>query len=188
MKLDTWRVEYLDVLLDIPESVRKEPPLFEYKPPPWATTRDSGRGKAKVTGSKEGGAPRPYCTMKCIHGLVNGGRLDLTCPNVKDHGSSETHHCLSAGEFTQRLHAQLYENPEKDIELLHICGRTGFLLKATLTSHSYTITIKATTADQAFRLHHKARFYSHLHPLQGSHIPVYVGDFTPQVPCYYHSK
>ncbi|GLB09318.1 hypothetical protein AtubIFM57258_005236 [Aspergillus tubingensis] len=33
--LDTWEVEYLDILKQIPESARKEPPSSEYKPPSW---------------------------------------------------------------------------------------------------------------------------------------------------------
>ncbi|KAL1978974.1 hypothetical protein VTN96DRAFT_7856 [Rasamsonia emersonii] len=242
--LDTWKVEYLNVLLDIPESVLNSPPDSDYKPSPWKPlvrspyllrnrrhqkpkppqeetddddtppspsplrgassrrgqgagrrgsgrrgTPSQGRGQGRPTSSEqssERGAPRQYCTLKCIYGLVEGGPLDLACPNVQSHGSQN--HLLSAQEFIRRLCLQLSNNQEKDFEPLHICGRTGFLMKATLTSHGYTVVIKATTADLVSRLQHEKKVYDLLRSLQGREIPVCIGDFSPQVPYYYHGQ
>ncbi|KAL1954121.1 hypothetical protein VTO42DRAFT_1745 [Malbranchea cinnamomea] len=240
--LDTWKGDYLDVLLDIPESVLNSPPDLDYKPSIWkplirspyllrnrcrqkpkpsqeetddtppsplprrgassrrgqgAGRRGSGRRgtpsqgcrRGKPTSSKqssERGAPRQYCTVKCIHGMVEGGPLDLACPNVQSHGSQN--HLLSPQEFIRRLCLQLSSNPEKDFEPLHIRGRTGFVMKATLTSHGYTVVIKATTADLVSRLQHEKKVYDLLHSLQGSEIPVCIGDFSPQIPYYYHGQ
>ena len=40
-RLSTWKVEYLDVLKDIPPSVRKDPPSSEYRPPSWKPVQRS---------------------------------------------------------------------------------------------------------------------------------------------------
>lgn len=82
--------------------------------------------------------------MKCIRGLVNLDRLDPECPNAREHGSER--HLLGLREFTRQLHAQLTRDRKDGFEQLHICGRTGYLLKATLLFHGYTVVIKATTA------------------------------------------
>jgi hypothetical protein len=243
-ELETWKVEYLDVLRDVPESIRKSPPDPDYEPSPWKITRRSyqfrsrcrtkpsvsrqeseddddtppspspaqgvssrgsrgggrgrtgkrgtsrrGRGRGKAADSEETserGAPRQYCTVKCIRGLVKGGSLDSACPNAQDHGSLR--HRIGPQEFTKRLCAQLSRNREKDFEPLHIRGRTGYLMKATLTSHGYTVVIKATTANLVSRLKHEIKVYNLLRPLQGKQIPICIGNFTPDRPYYYHGQ
>lgn len=34
-QLTTWKVEYLDILRDIPETIRKDPPASDYRPSHW---------------------------------------------------------------------------------------------------------------------------------------------------------
>lgn len=245
-KLTTWKVEYLDVLKEIPPSVRKEPPSSEYKPLSWkpiqrspyntrsrtrcqpsgrtpegsseeGSDNDSGLPSPSPTSAARGGArrsgrsgrsrgqpghphenpadsrdsagrntTRQYCTMKCIRGLVNRDRLDPECPNAREHGPKR--HLLGLREFTRRLHAQLTRNREDGFEQLHICGRTGYLLKATLLSHGYTVVIKATTAQKEHNLQAESTTYSRLQPLQGYQIPVCVGHFKPRIAYWYHGE
>ena len=45
-------------------------------------------------------------------------------------------------EFTRRLHCQLARNLNHGFEQFHVCGRTGYLVKATLLSSGYTVVIK----------------------------------------------
>lgn len=249
--LDTWKVEYIDVLRNLPESIRKEPPFSEYTPSPWkpfkrspyklrsgcratqgtprtgidddeggdddglsppatpSPIRGGALGRvpansraqcARVVSSRGNhqqqsdgiemsygrGAWRPYCTMACIQGLSQGGVLDPACPNARDHGFQR--HQLHAQDFIRLLSAQLSKDREYGFGQLHIRGRTGFLLKATLSPYGYTIIIKATTSERVPGLKHEIEIYSRLRDLQGSHIPVCIGGFAPQVPYYYHGK
>jgi hypothetical protein len=49
--------------------------------------------------------------------------------------------------FTRRLFAQLLRNHKIGVDKLHIRGKAGFLLKATLLSYGYTVVVKATNTD-----------------------------------------
>ncbi|KAG0161689.1 hypothetical protein PDIDSM_5319 [Penicillium digitatum] len=133
----------------------------------------------KQTSRKDGQSTRPYCTIACIRGIVNREPLDQECPNWKLHGGQR--HSIGPQEFTRRLHRQLTQNRNHGFEQLHVCGRTGYLVKATLLSHGYTVVIKATTMEKQHRLQAEANNYRHLRSLQGNQIPVCLGTFTPQV-------
>lgn len=145
--------------------------------------------KRPAAGSKEcsdRGAPREYCTMKCISGLVKGGSLDPRCPNIREHGRER--HSLSAQQFTHQLHNQLIHNREKDFEQLDIRGRTCFLMKASLSTLGYTVVIKATTKEYYSRIKGEFDAYNRLRSLQGRYIPVCIGSFSPQIAYHYHGK
>ncbi|KJK62591.1 Chromatin assembly factor 1 complex p150 subunit N-terminal [Aspergillus parasiticus SU-1] len=220
--LSTWKVEYLNVLKNIPEKIRKDPPSFEYKPSCWKPverspyhTRSQGRcqpnqktcqgssesnfanegylpsapatrGQNNLAGSNRGSNTRKYCTMACLRGLLTRGRLDPQCPNVHQHGPER--HQINSRDFTRRLHAQLRHDRHKGFEQLHIRGRTGFLLKATLLSHGYTVIIKATTEARQHNLRKEIDAYRSLQQLQGHSIPVHVGSFQPRIPYWYHGE
>ncbi|OKO92894.1 hypothetical protein PENSUB_12564, partial [Penicillium subrubescens] len=235
-KLTTWKVEYLDVLREIPETLRKDPRASNYRPSHWKRERKrdrkkhntrsrararcqpgastpkhssiegsgsdqeshspstaaasrsrSSRGRGKncqsTTGSERTRADRdnkqtsrtdrhstrPYCTIACIRGMVNREPLDTKCPNWKLHGGQR--HSLGPQEFTRQLHRQLARDRDLGFEQLHVCGRTGYLMKATLLSRGYTVTIKATTVEKQHRLQAEVDNYHHLRSLQGQHIP-----------------
>ncbi|KAJ5856774.1 hypothetical protein N7455_007668 [Penicillium solitum] len=129
---------------------------------------------------------RPYCTIACIRGIVNREPLDKECPNWKLHGGQR--HSMGPQEFTRRLHRQLARNRNHGFEQLHVRGRTGYLVKATLLSHGYTVVIKATTTEKQHRLQAEANNYRHLRSLQGNQIPVCLGIFQPQVAYWYHGE
>ncbi|KAK9847087.1 hypothetical protein MYU51_020491 [Penicillium brevicompactum] len=140
----------------------------------------------KQTSRKDGQSTRPYCTIACIRGIVNREPLDKECPNWKIHGGQT--HSMDPQEFTSRLHRQLARNRNHGFEQLHVCGRTGYLVKATLLSHGYTVVIKATTLEKQHRLQAEANNYRHLRSLQGNHIPVCLGTFTPRVSYWYRGE
>ncbi|CAG7940291.1 unnamed protein product [Penicillium salamii] len=140
----------------------------------------------KPTSRKDGQSTRPYCTIACIRGIVNREPLDKECPNWKLHGGQR--HFMGPQEFTRRLHRQFARNRTHGFEQLHVCGRTGNLVKATLLSHGYTVVIKATTMDKQHRLQAEANHYRHLRSLQGNQIPVCLGTFTPRVSYWYHGE
>ncbi|KAJ6041558.1 hypothetical protein N7460_006948 [Penicillium canescens] len=246
-ELKTWKVEYLDVLRKIPETLRKDPPASNYRPSHWklepkthntrsrarcqpnmstpkhSSTEGSGsdaeshspsiaaaarsrssRGRGhkhqstkesestragrdnKQTSREDGQSTRPYCTIACIRGIVNRGPLDKECPNWKLHGGQR--HSMGPQEFTHQLHRQLARNRNHGFEQLHVCGRTGYLIKATLLLHGYTVIIKATTMEKQHLLQAEVDNYRYLRSLQGHQIPVCLGAFTPRVAYWYHGK
>lgn len=246
-QLLTWEVEYLDVLRQIPETVRKDPPASNYRPSHWkrepkihntrsrtrcqpvtgtpkassaegsssdeASQSPSTTAAARNQSSRRRGDRRrvaggrektragehqtstsrnqrhstlPYCSIACIHGLANRGLLDKSCPNVALHGDAR--HSIEAPEFICQLRDQLARDRVHGFKQLDICGRTGYLLKATLLSHGYTVIIKATTAEKEHRLTEEVDNYHHLRSLQGQYIPVCIGTFTPPVQYWYHGE
>ncbi|KAI2676866.1 hypothetical protein LCP963914a_8161 [Penicillium roqueforti] len=140
----------------------------------------------KQTSRKDGQSTRPYCTIACIRGIVNREPLDKECPNWKLHGGQR--HSMGPQKFTRRLHRQLARNRNHGFEQLHVYGRTGYLVKATLLSHGYTVVIKATTMEKQHRLRLEANNYRHLRSLQGNQIPVCLGTFTPRASYWYHGE
>ncbi|KAJ6163942.1 hypothetical protein N7470_002614 [Penicillium chermesinum] len=255
--LRTWEVEYLDVLKEIPETLRKDPRSSNYRPSHWKRDRkvhntrsrarcepdastprhsspegsgsdqesqspsaaaasrsrssrsrgnrsrgsrsrannhqsskrsersQAGRDK-KQTFRKDGYSTRPYCTIACVRGMANREPLDKKCPNWELHGGQR--HSIGPQEFTHQLHRQLIRNRDLGFEQLHICGRTGYLIKATLLSSGYTVIIKATTVEKQRRLQAEVDNYRHLKSLQGQHIPVCLGAFKPRVAYWYHGE
>ena len=71
---------------------------------------------------------------------------------------------------------------------MHVCGRTSYLVKATLLSHGYTVIIKATTAEKQHLIGAELENYRSLRSLQGQQIPVCPGAFTPRVSYWYHGE
>jgi hypothetical protein len=140
----------------------------------------------KQTSRKDVQSTRPYCTIACIRGMVNRDPLDKECPNWKIHGGQR--HSVGPQEFTHRLRHQLSRNRNHGFEQLHVCGRTGYLIKATLLSHGYTVIIKATTADKQHLIKAETDNYRSLRSLQGKQIPVCLGTFTPRVSYWYHGE
>ncbi|BCR99884.1 uncharacterized protein AKAW2_50226S [Aspergillus luchuensis] len=248
-QLTTWKVEYLDVLREIPDTLRKDPPASDYRPSHWKpdrkihntrarararcqpgastpkhsstegsgsdqeslspsaaaasrirssrgqgnhrqSTREGERTRAgrdhKQTSRQDGPSTRPYCTIACIRGLANREPLDKNCPNWELHGGRR--HSIGQQEFRRQLHRQLARDRELGFEQLHVCGRTGYLIKATLLSRGYTVIMKATTVEKQHRLRTEVDNYHRLRNLQGQYIPVCLGDFKPRVAYWYHGK
>ncbi|KAJ5111766.1 hypothetical protein NUU61_001396 [Penicillium alfredii] len=246
-KLIAWEVEYLDVLREIPETLRKDQPGSNYRPSHWKrdrkihntrsrtrcqpgvstpkhpstegngseeeshspsaaaasrsrssrdrsnktqSSRESGKTRSsrdnKQNSRKDGHSTRPYCTIACIHGIVSRRPLDKKCPNWELHGRER--HSMGPREFTRQLHRQLSRNRDHGFEQLHICGRTGYLIKATLLSRGYTVIIKATTVEKQHRLEAEVDNYYRLRSLQGQHIPVCLGAFMPRIAYWYHGE
>ncbi|KAI1195303.1 hypothetical protein F5X97DRAFT_247716 [Nemania serpens] len=250
--LDTWAVEFEDVLRSIPETHRKSPK----KSPPYKTQRwrrferspikirsrrrpgdrsprcqgeDDGDGEndlpspfatqslhssTKATavqsakrdccgaGGGRGGIgdttkgqtqittrvriqDRPFCTQKCLLGLVNGGPLDSQCPNYKDHQRQH----LSVSEFQRLVRLQLANDrgPDADAMPLYLSGSIGALFKVCLSSHGYTLVAKGVEEDRLDRLRHESQVYGQLRTIQGQHVPVCLGIVDLILPYYYDS-
>ncbi|KAJ5950969.1 uncharacterized protein N7479_009382 [Penicillium vulpinum] len=127
---------------------------------------------------------RPFCTQECLLGTFNKGILDDNCPNVAEHGMGR--HQITSEEICNMLNEQLRGDRYRGFQQLHIVGRTGYLIKATLRSHGYTMLIKATSTRQSRRIKTELSNYQSLRKLQGSQIPVCLGMFQPKIPYWYH--
>ncbi|PGH33703.1 hypothetical protein GX50_03441 [[Emmonsia] crescens] len=116
---------------------------------------------------------RRYCTVKCLRGLIDGSHLDPACQNVRDHGKH--FHSIDQSQLVSLLSPQLSESLAVDRETLGIHGSRGVLLKVTLSSFGYTMPAKCTIPKFVHHLKHEATVYQQLLPVQGIHVPLYLG-------------
>ncbi|KAL1892608.1 hypothetical protein Sste5346_006893 [Sporothrix stenoceras] len=137
---------------------------------------------------------RPYCTQACLRGLVEGTRLDLSCPNIILHneahlactGSRRTAvHAITKNEFQSLLQQQLLGNVEQDCKCLSddgFRGAIGYLFQITLTGYGYTFVAKGVENHFQKRLRHEERVYEQLAVHQGRLIPVCLGVVRLRLP------
>lgn len=133
------------------------------------TTTGNSTGRVSTQGAQSG----QYCTQDCLLGLMQGGPLDMQCPNVRVHG--EQCHQIDRPAFLARVRQQLSEDLDTDCEPVSRPGSCGVLFRVRLKSHGYTIAAKATPIDFVHRLQWEASIYDLLRPIQGIHVPVYLG-------------
>lgn len=121
-----------------------------------------------------------YCTQACILGLVQDLPLDVSCPNFSIHKQSSPRgkHPITKEDICFLLRKQLDRSLDQDCECLDrkgLFGDVGVLFKVTLTEYGYTFVTKGVQKAIERDLAHEINVYSHLSPLQGSDIPVYLG-------------
>lgn len=192
-----------------PESSDDEPrQSFPYTPSP--AERPAGKGeqgrrrsqriRAQQRGTMTKGASQhtaQYCTQKCLIGLVQGGFIDMRCPNVKLHDNRRINHVphritrrhpVSHGEWLQLLSKQLAASLDEGVTPLRENGSRGAIFRVTLLRYSYTFIGKGTIRVFIKDLEHEAAVYKHLQALQGSRVPVFLGaiDLQPLKQVYYY--
>ncbi|KAI2618426.1 hypothetical protein GGR54DRAFT_155336 [Hypoxylon sp. NC1633] len=132
----------------------------------------------------------PYCTHKCLMGLINNAVLDKRCPNVALHrqSSSNSCHALDHATFQQHLQDQLAKTLDKGLTPLHLQTDRSVLFRARLLSHGYTFIAKGTTLSYITALRHEAKIYERLSRVQGELVPVFLGhvDLRPLKRTYYY--
>ncbi|KAK1707762.1 LOW QUALITY PROTEIN: uncharacterized protein BDZ83DRAFT_724514 [Colletotrichum acutatum] len=132
-------------------------------------------------GDEDGGESHfkhtPYCTQKCLLGLVGGGVTDSACPNKLLHcrkPANDRGHCLGRQranaqhpidrtEFLRLLQEQLERSLDYGIVSLRQSGARGVLFKVSLLAYGYTFVSKGTR---------EAAFYKRL---RGVYVPVFLG-------------
>ncbi|KAI6506875.1 hypothetical protein MCOR10_011352 [Pyricularia oryzae] len=145
---------------------------------------------------------RPYCTQKCLLGLVKGGLLDAKCPNMalhirqpsshsnRDSGPSRAclRHQIDQTEFVNLLFKQLERTLDNGITPLGHGGARGVLFKVCLVDYGYTIVGKGTVKAFVKDLEHEAAVYTRLQPIQGVYVPVFLGviDLRLMKKVYYY--
>ncbi|KAF6789081.1 hypothetical protein CMUS01_16352, partial [Colletotrichum musicola] len=122
----------------------------------------------------------PYCTQKCLLGLVRGGALDLGCPNKLLHsrkpnndrghyhgrGRADARHPIDQTGFVKLLKEQLERTLDDGITPLGRDGARGVLFKVSLRQYGYTFVSKGTVQAFIQDLQHEAAVYERLRPIQ----------------------
>ncbi|KAI1418857.1 hypothetical protein F5Y12DRAFT_721519 [Xylaria sp. FL1777] len=129
------------------------------------------------------GQGRQHCTQSCLRGLVNGGLLDVRCPNVTSHrkGSgrladyARLPHPVRHSEWLRLLSQQLEVSLDQGVVKLGKQGARGVLFQVTMLAYGYTFVCKGTVRAFIEDLEHEAAVYERLRPVQGISIPVFLG-------------
>lgn len=139
---------------------------------------------------------RPYCTQKCLMGLVKGKLLDMACPNVRLHGRHPgqtgsqlaTCHPVSHSKWLQLLTRQLEESLDNGVTPLGEVGSRGALFRVTLVAYGYVFVCKGTVQAFIKDLYRETAVYERLRPLQGVNVPVFLGsiDLREMNKIYYY--
>ncbi|WKT54427.1 hypothetical protein QSH57_005011 [Fusarium oxysporum f. sp. vasinfectum] len=184
---------------------RQEPSDDESAPRPPDTPTPTGRHTRQGTRRSQrlallalrprgggGEQGRQYCTQKCLLGMVKGGFLDPKCPNVALHCKScapaRARHPVDHKEWLRLLWIQLKQSLDDGIRPLAEGGARGVLFQVTLLAHGYTFVSKGTVRAFIKDLEHEAAVYERLKPIQGVHVPVFLGaiDLRSMNKTYYY--
>lgn len=138
---------------------------------------------ASDAGSRISIQERSFCTHKCLLGLLRGGKLDQTCPNIESHGKKH----VSQSRFLHLVKTQLATDRGSDADCipLYVKGARGALFKVRLSSYGYTLVAKGMEEHHRKHLRHEDEVYEHALELQGTHIPVCLGMISLRRPYYY---
>ncbi|KAI4086487.1 MAG: hypothetical protein LQ344_007506 [Seirophora lacunosa] len=153
-----------------------------------------GGGKKQGAGKKAGNWEtsdsdahyyRPYCTQTCILGLVHRSALDPCCPHVEAHRrAGNSNHTMDKGQVRTLLQQQLNRSLDFNCTDLQIYGSRSMLFKVTLASHGYTVIAKGTRDVFVEDLRYEQRIYHRLSSMQGTFIPVHLGNIDLAHPWY----
>ncbi|RSL53812.1 hypothetical protein CEP54_010194 [Fusarium duplospermum] len=179
---------------------RREPSDDESAPKTLGTTntgrstRQGTRRSQRVAQQRRGGSGqgRQYCTQKCLLGMTRGDIVDPKCPNVALHCKSRdpTHarHPVNHEEWLRLLWKQLEHSLDEGVSPLREGGARGVLFQMTLLAYGYTFISKGTVRAFIKDLEHEAAVYERLKPIQGVHVPVFLGtiDLRSMNKIYYY--
>lgn len=123
-----------------------------------------------------------YCSEACLSSMRRKGNLQ-DCPNRHLHGN--VRHKIDNRKFLQLLQQQLKESYDHDFEPTGLHGSRAALIKVTLRSHGYTVAAKCTPRESVDLLRHERDVYKRLQPIQGRHVPRYLGLIHFSRPYHY---
>ncbi|KAG5932789.1 hypothetical protein E4U60_004995 [Claviceps pazoutovae] len=141
----------------------------------------------RTTRSNEGAQDLPYCTQKCLLGLVRGEFLDPACPNMalhchdrEDEAGHIERHPVDHAEWLRLLGEQFKHSIDVGITYQKVFGSMGAMFKVILLAYGYTFISKGTRVEHAESLQHETDVYERLKPIQGVHVPVFLGTIDLQ--------
>lgn len=122
-----------------------------------------------------------YCSQSCLLGLAtdNPTNIDKNCPNAAKHGRQH----LSRTDLISLIRAQIDAGSSSSCLMpLNMSGSRGSLYRVTLLSHGYILLAKGVQQDDEAHLLNEVNIYRRLAPIQGRHIPVYIGETSLSYP------
>ncbi|MCJ1348782.1 hypothetical protein MMC31_007015 [Peltigera leucophlebia] len=122
-----------------------------------------------------------YCSHSCLLGLATDtpSHVDTNCPNAAKHGKRH----LRRSDFISMIRALLNSGSSSSCLVpLNTSGSRGSLYRVTLPSHGYVLLAKGVQKDDEPHLLNEADIYRRLAPLQGRHIPVFIGETSLSQP------
>ncbi|KAF7594887.1 hypothetical protein BBP40_007921 [Aspergillus hancockii] len=124
-----------------------------------------------------------YCTQACLRGLFSQSQLDPNCPNFLLHRkySTDGQHLLSCSNLVELVSQQLNNNPDCCCRPLQKEGIHGSMFAITLEKYGYTFVGKGTEYNSVY----EGEIYQKLRRLQGSAVPVYLGDIFLRENVYF---
>ena len=126
---------------------------------------------------------RPYCTVKCLLGLIRQSTLDADCPHFRSHvRKGGAAHALTRQELCYLTQRQLARSLDWNCTDLQIYGSRSMVFKVTLASHGYTFIAKGTRDVFVRYLRHEGWVYNRLLPLQGDLITPRLGNIDLDTP------
>lgn len=105
------------------------------------------------------------------------------CLNVETHQKKH----ITRDTFIHLLRAQLAADRGSDADCtpLHVKGLRGVIFKIRLSSHRYTFVAKGMEEHNRKHLRNEGRVYKRLSDLQGTYIPVCMGELSLRLPYHY---
>ncbi|KAL8707807.1 MAG: hypothetical protein Q9220_007214 [cf. Caloplaca sp. 1 TL-2023] len=163
------------------------------EPPSPSKSRSDRRREGDHSRGGQGSSTRDaqqvsqYCTQACLLGMVRRSVVDEKCPNVASHPRNKKVsdlHLIGPKKFRKLVHSQVAVTLDKNITDLRIHGARGMLFKITLESHGYVFVGKGTVEVFVPDIKHEGRIYQRLKSLQGTDIPVYLGNIDMERKWY----
>ncbi|ROT37073.1 hypothetical protein SODALDRAFT_379561 [Sodiomyces alkalinus F11] len=180
-----------------PAGPRRSQRVLAQRPRGGGNQKGEGPDDAEVSANTETGVDtvdqrdRQYCSQQCLLGLVKGRELDPACPNVNLHRRKchPGRHPVDHAGWLALLHDQLQRSLDDGIVPLGHGGARGVLFKVTLLAYGYTFVSKGTVKVFIPDLQHEEAVYERLSPIQGRHVPVFLGavDLRPMNKIYYYA-
>ncbi|KAM0257731.1 hypothetical protein ACHAQJ_004182 [Trichoderma viride] len=125
---------------------------------------------------------QPFCSHKCLSGLVHGRSMDESCPNIDYHGFGHP----DFDSFLSNLRTQLAEEgySEANFVPLGVTNPHRCLFKVRLASCGYTFIAKGGKGSA--HIWDEKLIYDEMDKFQGRHVPVCLGVVELAVPRYYN--
>jgi hypothetical protein len=217
-KLDTWVVEFEDVLRNIRETDRKPPRTSSYHAQRWKgferspiRTRsgcmppdlkrgpfdddEGGRGGGKRQrrgGKQDGQATKRNVQSRpfCTQQCLLGLAFGRPMDETCPNSAHHGKRHIGRLRFLDLLREQLARDRDRDADCapLYRFGARGSLFKVRLSTHGYTFVAKGMESSHRDYLKHESVIYGRLRAIQGRHIPVCLGMIDLLRPWHFNGR
>ena len=130
----------------------------------------------KTNNNNRSSRQRPNYNQKCLLRVARGLPLDRDWPNASSHPQLLKRHSINIWNFMPLIQNQLAKHADHICEPIGLHGARGVLFKIALVSHGYVFVKQGTVPAFMPDLFHEEYIYERLKALQGTRIPVSLGN------------